>query len=208
MIPTVPTPGSDEELFAALQSSDDDAQRRLHARLVAEAAEAGILDVAYRTLDSPVGPLLVAATDKGLVRVAYAIEDHDAVLGQLAERVSPRVLRAPARLDEVAREIEEYFAGHRLTFDLALDLQLSHGFRRTVLSKLAAIGYGSTVSYAAVALAAGNPKAVRAVGTACATNPLPVVLPCHRVVRSDGAIGQYVGGTEAKRTLLTLESAA
>lgn len=205
---TVPTPGSDEELFAALPTSDDEAQQRLHARLVADAAEAGILDVAYRTLDSPVGPLLVAATDKGLVRVAYAIEDHDAVLGQLADRISPRVLRTPARLDGVAREIEEYFAGHRLAFDLALDFRLSHGFRRTVLSHLREIGYGSTASYAAVALAAGNPKAVRAVGTACATNPLPVVVPCHRVVRSDGALGQYVGGTEAKRTLLTLESAA
>ncbi len=203
---TVPIPGSDEELFAGL-TGDDEAQRRLHARLVADAAEAGILDVAYRTIDSPVGSLLLAATEIGLVRVAYASEGHDGVLGQLADRVSPRVLRAPRRLDQVAREIEEYFAGRRNVFDLVLDYQLSHGFRRTVLRHLREIGYGATASYAAIAAAAGNPNAVRAVGTACAKNPLPVVVPCHRVVRSDGSLGQYVGGPEAKRALLTLESA-
>lgn len=122
--------------------------------------------------------------------------------------MSPRVLHAPARLDGAARQIEEYFAGRRDAFDVSLDLRLSRGFRRTVLSHLPDIGYGTTASYAAVAAAAGNRKAVRAVGSACATNPLPVVLPCHRVVRSDGAIGQYVGGTDAKRVLLTLEGAA
>jgi methylated-DNA-[protein]-cysteine S-methyltransferase len=129
------------------------------------------------------------------------------VLQQLADRVSPRVLRAPARLDPAAREIEEYFAGRRTRFDLPLDLRLSAGFRRTVLTHLTDIAYGTTASYATVAAAAGNPRAVRAVGSACATNPLPVVLPCHRVVRSDGTIGRYVGGTDAKRTLLTLEAA-
>jgi len=205
---TAQPPGSDEDLFASLLADDDEAQRRLHARLVGDAAEAGILDVAYRTVDSPVGPLLLAATEKGLVRVAYATEGHDAVLGQLADRISPRVLRAPARLDEVAQEIEEYFAGQRFAFDLTLDFQLSQGFRRTVLSHLPRIGYGTTATYAAVAAAAGNPKAVRAVGTACARNPLPVVVPCHRVVRTDGTLGQYVGGTEAKKALLSLESAA
>lgn len=207
MMTTVPIPGSDEELFAGLALDDEQAQRRLHARLVADAAEAGILDVAYRTVDSPVGSLLLAATEIGLVRVAYASEGHEAVLGQLADRVSARVLLAPGRLDQVAREIEEYFAGRRSVFDLALDFQLSQGFRRTVLSHLREIGYGATASYAAVAAAAGNPNAVRAVGTACAKNPLPVVVPCHRVVRSDGSIGQYVGGSAAKRALLTLESA-
>jgi len=208
MMTTAQPPGSDEDLFASLLADDDEAQSRLHARLVADAAEAGILDVAYRTVDSPVGPLLLAATEKGLVRVAYATEGHDAVLGQLADRISPRVLRAPARLDEVAQEIEEYFAGQRFAFDLTLDFQLSQGFRRTVLSHLPRIGYGTTATYAAVAAAAGNPKAVRAVGTACARNPLPVVVPCHRVVRTDGTLGQYVGGTEAKKALLSLESAA
>jgi methylated-DNA-[protein]-cysteine S-methyltransferase len=196
------------DLFAALPEVDEQAQRRLHARLAAAADEAGILDVAYRTVDTPVGPLLLAATERGLVRVAYTREDHDRVLDQLATSISPRVLRAPARLEGAAREIEEYFAGRRSRFDLPLDFRLSHGFRRTVLSHLTEIGYGRTASYAAVAAAAGNPKAARAVGTACATNPLPVVVPCHRVLRGDGTIGQYVGGTEAKRALLTLEAAA
>src|SRR5205807_8201133 len=127
---------------------------------------------------------------------------------KLATSVSPRVRRAPARLDAAAREIEEYFTGRRSRFDLPLDFQLSRGFRRSVLAQLTGIGYGHTASYAAVAAAAGNPKAVRAVGTACATNPLPVVVPCHRVVRSDGTIGQYVGGVEAKRALLSLGAAA
>jgi methylated-DNA-[protein]-cysteine S-methyltransferase len=196
------------DLFAALPEVDEQAQRRLHARLAAAADEAGILDVAYRTVDTPVGPLLLAATERGLVRVAYTREDHDRVLDQLATSISPRVLRAPARLEGAAREIEEYFAGRRSRFDLPLDFRLSHGFRRTVLSHLTEIGYGRTASYAAVAAAVGNPKAARAVGTACATNPLPVVVPCHRVLRGDGTIGQYVGGTEAKRALLTLEAAA
>lgn len=207
MMPTAPRPDNGD-LFRTLPATDDEAQRRLHARLVAEATEAGILDVAYRTIDSPVGTLLLATTVQGLVRVAYANQDLDAVLGQLTDRVSPRVLLVPARLNKAAREIEEYFAGRRKTFDLVLDLRLSQGFRRTVLTQLAAIGYGTTASYAAVAAAAGNPRAVRAVGTACATNPLPLVLPCHRVVRSDGTIGQYAGGAEAKRALLSMEAAA
>jgi methylated-DNA-[protein]-cysteine S-methyltransferase len=151
---------------------------------------------------------LLAATDQGLVRAAYAREDHDRVLQQLADTVSPRVLRAPARLDLAAREIEEYFVGRRTRFDLPLDFRLSAGFRRTVLAQLPDIAYGTTATYAAIAAAAGNPKAVRAVGSACATNPLPLVVPCHRVVRSDGTIGQYVGGVDAKQTLLTLEAAA
>ena len=208
MTTTRTTPANDGDLFAALPVVDDEAQRRLHARLVAAATAAGILDVAYRTVDTPVGTLLLAATEEGLVRVAYAREDHDLVLDQLAKSVSPRVLRAPARLELAAREIEGYFAGRRSRFDLPLDFQLSHGFRRTVLSHLTEIGYGQTASYAAIAAAAGDPKAVRAVGTACATNPLPIVVPCHRVVRSDGTVGQYVGGADAKRTLLTLEAAA
>jgi methylated-DNA-[protein]-cysteine S-methyltransferase len=195
-------------LFAALPEVDEEAGERLHERLAAAAAAAGILDVAYRTLDTPVGELLLAATERGLVRVAYASEGHQAALERLAREVSPRVLRAPARLDRAAREIEEYFAGRRSTFDLPLDLRLTHGFRRTVLSHLPEIGYGRTASYAAVAALAGNPKAVRAVGTACATNPLPVIVPCHRVVRSDGSIGRYVGGADVKQALLTLEAVA
>jgi methylated-DNA-[protein]-cysteine S-methyltransferase len=181
---------------------------RLHARLVDAAADDGSLDIAYRTLDTPLGSLLLAATPAGLLRVAYASQGHDDVLATLAAQVSPRVLRAPARLDEVAREFDDYFAGRRHGFDVALDLQLSHGFRRDVLTALRGISYGRTASYAAVAATTGSPRAVRAVGTACATNPLPIVIPCHRVVRADGSLGGYVGGTEAKQTLLTLEAAA
>ncbi|WP_207547930.1 methylated-DNA--[protein]-cysteine S-methyltransferase [Mycolicibacterium mucogenicum] len=180
----------------------------LHNRLAAAAQRDGVLDVAYRIVDSPVGPLLLAATDQGLIRVAYAVEDHDAVLQRLADKVSPRILRAPARLDAVARELDEYFTRTRRTFDVPLDWRLSAGFRAAVLHHLPEIGYGQTASYAAVAALAGSPKAVRAVGTACAKNPLPVVVPCHRVVRSDGAMGGYLGGPEAKRLLLDLEAAA
>jgi methylated-DNA-[protein]-cysteine S-methyltransferase len=189
-------------------SADPDRLRALHARLAVTAANEGILDVAYRTIDSPVGTLLIAATEQGLVRVAYSTEDHDAVLQSLADRISPRVLRSADRMDLAARELGEYFAGRRREFDLPLDWRLATGFRRTVLGTLATdVGYGRTASYAAVAQLAGNPKAVRAVGTACATNPLPVVVPCHRVVRTDGGIGGYLGGVEAKQTLLALEAA-
>jgi methylated-DNA-[protein]-cysteine S-methyltransferase len=182
--------------------------RRLHDRLVTAAAEDGILDIGYTTIDSPVGPLLLAATSKGLVRVAYQSEDHDRVLSTLASRISPRILRDPKRLDAAAREIGEYFAGRRTVFDLPLDFSLSHGFRQVVQQQLAQIGYGKTRSYGQVAAMVGNPKAVRAVGTACATNPVPIVVPCHRVVRADGTLGGYAGGPEAKSTLLTLERAA
>lgn len=180
----------------------------LHARLAASAEREGILDIAYRVVDSPVGALLIAATEHGLVRVAYPSEGHDTVLQSLADRISPRVLLAPARLDTAARQLDEYFAAKRQEFSVPLDWRLSAGFRNTVLRHLPQIGYGQTASYAAVARLAGNPNAVRAVGSACATNPLPVVVPCHRVVRSDGALGGYLGGVEAKRILLTLEAAA
>jgi methylated-DNA-[protein]-cysteine S-methyltransferase len=178
----------------------------LRERLAARADREGLLDVAYRTVDSPVGRLLIAATEAGLVRVAYDSEGHDAVISALAERVSPRVLRDPGRLDEAARQLDQYFAHRRRAFDLSLDLRLAAGFRRTVLDHLRDIAYGTTASYAAVAAAAGHPRAVRAVGTACARNPLPVVVPCHRVVRSDGSVGSYVGGTETKQRLLGLEA--
>ena len=196
------------DIVYALSTSDSAVEQKLRERLAALAAEAGLLDVAYRTLDTPVGSLLLAATDRGLVRVAFPNQDHDAVLQTLAEQISPRILRAPARLDRVAHEIDEYFLGERTSFDIPLDFRLSKGFRLEVLHHLPEIDYGHTASYAAVAAAAGSPKAVRAVGTACALNPLPVVVPCHRVVRSDGSMGQYAGGPEAKSILLTLEAAA
>ncbi len=195
------------ELTRALTGSPDHL-RRLHDRLAAAAQNEGILDVAYRTLDTPLGSLLLAATEQGLVKVAYAVQDHDTVREQLASTISPRLLRSPARLDSAARELEEYFAGQRTTFDLSLDLQLAHGFRRDVLTHLRDIAYGTTASYATLAAAAGSPKAFRAAGSACATNPLPIVVPCHRAVLSDGSLGRYVGGEDAKRILLTLEEAA
>ncbi|MFI5613998.1 methylated-DNA--[protein]-cysteine S-methyltransferase [Amycolatopsis sp. NPDC051903] len=196
------------DLFAALPATDEAVQVRLRARLTAAADREGLLDVAYRTVDSPVGPLLLAATGAGLVRVAFSVEDHDAVLESLAGEISPRILAAPARLDPVARELDEYFTGHRHEFDVDVDFRLAKGFRREVLQHLAEIPYGGTRSYAQVAAAAGSPKAVRAVGTACARNPVPLVVPCHRVVRSDGSAGRYRGGEEAKRVLLALEAAA
>lgn len=193
-------------LFGPLPEIDQATSERLRARLAAAADRDGLLDVAYRTVDTPVGTLLLAATEQGLLRVAYDREDHDAVLDRLATTVSPRILAAPGRLDRAGRQVEEYFAGWRTAFDLPLDLRLATGFRLGVLTQLARIGYGQTRSYAQVAAAAGSPRAVRAVGTACATNPLPVVLPCHRVIRSDGTFGGYVGGLDAKRALLDLEA--
>jgi methylated-DNA-[protein]-cysteine S-methyltransferase len=185
---------------------DEDALRRLHARLERGAQAGDLLDIAYRTVDSAVGPLLLAATPRGLLRVAFANEDRDSVLHNLAERISPRILEAPTRLDPFARQLDEYFTGHRHSFDVALDWSLSQGFRRTVLEHLNAdIGYGDTASYATLARLSGSPKAVRAVGTACATNPIPIFVPCHRVIRSDGTVGAYRGGPAAKRVLLDLE---
>jgi methylated-DNA-[protein]-cysteine S-methyltransferase len=181
-------------------------EAQLRAKLAARASSNGLLDVAYRTLESPVGELMLAATEAGLVRVAFACEERDEVLEQLAREVSPRVLAAPRRLDAAARELDEYFDGSRRRFELALDLQLAHGFRKKVIARLQEIGYGQTRSYTEVATAAGNPRAVRAVGSACARNPLPLVLPCHRVLRSDGSLGGYRGGLEAKRRLLELET--
>ena len=192
--------------LGAINTDDTQAMIRLHDQLVASAEAEALLDVAYRTVDSPVGTLLLAATDHGLVRVAYEREGHDQVLEGLADRISPRILRAPHRLDQIARQLAEYFAGKRRDFVLPLDFRLAHGFRRAVLGHLVLINYGHTESYAEVAAATGRARAVRAVGTACATNPMPVIVPCHRVLRSDGSLGNYIGGPEVKAALLSLES--
>lgn len=205
MTSTEPEP---RQLLAPLLEGEDQATARLHARLAGTAAREGILDVAYRVIDTPVGSLLLAATPRGLVRVAYPIQGHEAALAQLAQAISPRILDAPARLDAVARQLEEYFSRRRTVFDVPVDLRLASGFRRQVLTHLPHIPYGATESYAQVAAAAGSGRAVQAAGTACAANPVPIVVPCHRVIRSDGTFGGYAGGPEAKRALLALEVAA
>jgi methylated-DNA-[protein]-cysteine S-methyltransferase len=197
---------STDPIFDSITHDEADTVARLHDRLAAAADVDRLLDVAYRTVDSPVGTLLLAATDQGLVRIAYQLENHDQVLQALSERVSPRILYAPRRLDQVARQLAEYFAGDRRDFVLPLDFRLAHGFRREVLGRLVMIDYGHTETYSQVAAATGHPRAVRAVGTACATNPLPVIVPCHRVLRSDGKLGGYVGGLPTKVALLSLEA--
>ena len=192
-------------MVTSLRSANTRKMDNLRAEFSSRADSEGVLDLAYRVMDSPLGPLLLAATDRGLVRVAFVIEDHDKVLESLSDRVSPRILQNPNRLEKAARELDEYFSGRRRSFDISMDLRLATGFRRTILDHLPNIEFGSTASYTAVAAMAGNPRAVRAVGTACALNPLPIVIPCHRVVRSDGTIGNYLGGTAAKVQLLAME---
>jgi methylated-DNA-[protein]-cysteine S-methyltransferase len=198
---------SDRQLLNDLTGATNEAAlARLRARLAEQADDDNLLDVAYRTMDSPIGPLLLAATPAGLVRVAFERENHDDVLVELSTAISPRILRSSRRVDDVARQLDEYFAGQRRSFDVPVDLQLSKGFRRAVLTHLLEIPYGVRESYTVVARAAGNPKAVRATGSACATNPIPLVVPCHRVVRTDGTYGQYRGGPEIKHMLLTMEA--
>ena len=179
---------------------------RLSTRLGAAADSAGLLDVAYTEVDSPVGALILAATERGLVKVAFDSTPLDQVLDELAATVGTRLMRAPSRFDDAARQLGEYFSGSRREFALPLDWRLASGFRLDVQRYLPQITYGSTASYAEVAQGVGNPRAVRAVGTACAKNPLPIVVPCHRVVRSDGTLGNYAGGPEVKRKLLELEA--
>ncbi|RAX47854.1 cysteine methyltransferase [Arthrobacter sp. AQ5-05] len=177
----------------------------LRQRLAERAAAEGLIDVSYRLVDSPVGQLMLAATERGIVRVAFAAEDFDAVLGTLAQKVGVRVLHRAAPLDAAAAQLDEYFAHSRQGFELSLDHRLSRGYRLEVQLALPSIGYGHTASYKQMAALTGRPAAVRAVGTACATNPLPILVPCHRVLRSDGSLGGYLGGLEAKQVLLDLE---
>lgn len=162
----------------------------------------GLVEVAFAETDSPLGPLLAAATPAGLVCISYRGEE---TLDELARRLSPRVLRLPQRLDAVRRQLDEYFAGRRRRFELPLDWSLTRGFGRAVLEATARIDYGEVRSYRDVASAAGSPRAVRAAGNALGANPLPIVVPCHRVVRSGGSLGGYTGGLEKKRLLLALE---
>lgn len=176
------------------------------AAALARADDEGLVEVAVARTDSPIGTLTLAATPEGLVRVGFPRET-DTILDELAEEVSPRVVELPRRLDLARRELDEYFAGRRTMFDLAVDLRLAHGFRRQVLELLhTEITFGETCSYAELAAMAGSPRAHRAVGSAMATNPVPIVVPCHRVLRTGGALGGYGGGLDVKRYLLALES--
>lgn len=181
---------------------------QLTANLGAEAEATGLLDVAYTEIDSPVGALILAATERGLVKVGFSATPLDQILDELAASIGTRVMRVPSRFADATRQIGEYFSGERREFSLSLDWRLATGFRLDVQRYLPQIAYGSTASYAEVAQEVGNPNAVRAVGTACAKNPLPIVVPCHRVVRSDGSLGNYAGGAETKRDLLALEAAS
>jgi methylated-DNA-[protein]-cysteine S-methyltransferase len=196
-----PTDSLERELRRAVPEAGPDLPELTDAALAA-----GLLDVAYASHDSPLGRLLLACTPTGLVRVAYIdFEDENQVLGELAQRVSPRVLSAPRRLDDVRRELEEYFVGTRQAFDVPLDWQLLKGFGRRVLGATARIPYGSVSTYKGVATGAGSPNAFRAAGNALGSNPMPIVLPCHRVLHSGGGLGGYTGGLDRKRTLLAIE---
>lgn len=185
----------------AAEPAAEEAARRLATR----AEGAGLVDVAYARVDSPFGPLTVAATRHGLVRIAYPERELDAVLGELSARVSPRVLEAPARLDELRRQLDDYFGGRRRDFDVRIDWALVRGFGRRVLQATARIPAGSVASYRDVATRAGSPRAVRAAGNALGANRIPIVVPCHRVVRTGGGLGGYTGGLERKERLLRLE---
>jgi methylated-DNA-[protein]-cysteine S-methyltransferase len=174
-------------------------------RFKASAAEEGLLDVAYTSADSPFGTLLLAKTRRGLVRVGLPNQDAEELLVDLSDRVSPRVLEAPKELDEVRRELDLYFEGKLDHFDLPLDWRLSGGFRQRVLRAINRIPYGQTRNYTEMARRAGNERAVRAAGSACGSNPIPLVVPCHRVLRTSGALGGYGGGLPMKQGLLELE---
>jgi len=199
------TEAAELERALRLPLADDADAASSGERLVTRVAERGLADVAYATVDSPIGELLAARTERGLVRIAFKTERQDDVLNELVVRISPRVVEAPAQLDDVRRELDQYFDGKRREFELPLDWQLSRGFRAEVLHKLIEVPYGETASYAEMAAQAGRPRAYRAAGSACGSNPIPIVVPCHRVLRSGGALGGYGGGLDVKRYLLRLE---
>jgi methylated-DNA-[protein]-cysteine S-methyltransferase len=175
-------------------------------RFAERAAEEGLVDVAYTHADSPLGPLLLAATPRGLACVSYSeFRSEDQTLERLAERLSPRVVEAPARLDDVRRQLEDYFAGRRRDFEIAIDWGLVGDFGRRVLGRTAEIPFGAVATYGDVARGIGSPGAARATGNALGANPMPIVVPCHRVVASGGKLGGYTGGIDRKRLLLGLE---
>ncbi|MCZ4541231.1 MULTISPECIES: methylated-DNA--[protein]-cysteine S-methyltransferase [Dietzia] len=214
--PAAPDPAADDPAIseagvASLLRSAPADTTRLRDRLARDAEREGLVDVAYRSVDTPIGGLLLAASPAGLVYVAFEVEDSGVVLEMLADRVGPRILGAPSGspvLDAAAAQIDQYLDGRRREFDLPLDTRLARGFRGEVQQHLARVGYGRTATYREIAVELDRPGAVRAVGSACATNPLPLVWPCHRILRSDGGLGGYRGGLAAKQRLLEMESAA
>jgi methylated-DNA-[protein]-cysteine S-methyltransferase len=200
----------ERELRSSLGRATDPEDVRTQAagaatRLTERIVSGNLADIEYASVDSPFGALHAAITRRGLVRVAFPEESVDSVLERLAQELSPRIVESPASLDPVRRELDEYFAGHRREFDLALDWTLITPFGRRVLRMTAAIPYGGHLSYAEVAAEAGSPRGARAAGNALGSNPIPIVIPCHRVLRSGGVLGGYGGGPERKRFLLELE---
>jgi len=178
---------------------------RLRADVARRAADEGLLDVAYGTHDSPLGQLTVFVTPRGLVRLSYPGEPIEEQLDELAATVSPRLMAAPARTDAVRRELDEYFAGDRQAFEVPIDWRLLRGFREQVLRATARIPFGQVSTYREVATEAGSPNAYRAAGNALGSNPVPIVVPCHRVLHAGGGLGGYTGGLERKRFLLGIE---
>jgi methylated-DNA-[protein]-cysteine S-methyltransferase len=197
-----------EQLGGAARAAADRAAAGAASRLAGRAADARLVDVAYGGMDSPLGSLFVATTERGLVRLAFGADEGEGnLLAQLAAAVSARVLESPARTEALRRELDEYFAGRRRRFEMAIDWRLAGGFNRAVLRAAARIRYGETASYAEVARRAGSARAYRAAGNALHRNPVPIVVPCHRVLHSGGGLGGYGGGLEAKEFLLRLEGA-
>ena len=194
-----------ERRLAAGERSDVLDLARLRERVAERAAGEHLLDVAYATLDSPVGELTVFVTPRGVVRVAFADEPREAILDEMADRLSPRILAAARPTDEARRQLDAYLAGERRAFELPLDWSLIRGFAVGILRATAAVPYGSTSTYRDVAAAAGSPRAARAAGNALGSNPIPIIVPCHRILHASGGLGGYAGGLDRKRTLLRLE---
>jgi methylated-DNA-[protein]-cysteine S-methyltransferase len=199
--------GANAQTSGGAAAASAEAAREAALRLSERMAEQGLADIDYARVDSPFGELLLAASEQGLLRLAFPEEDADSVLERLAARVSPRIVEAPARLDPIRRELDEYFEGRRREFELALDWTLVGPFGRRVLGATAQIPYGNVLTYTEVATEAGSPRGSRAAGNALGANPIPIVVPCHRVLRGSGALGGYAGGLERKQFLLELEGA-
>jgi methylated-DNA-[protein]-cysteine S-methyltransferase len=194
-----------EEMIRSAARAQPDAAEEVAQRFAALAEKEGLVEVAYASIDSPFGPVVLAATDRGVVRLNLPAYDADEFLARISTEISPAILESPARLDPVRRQLDEYFEGRLKRFTVPLDWQLIHGFQEKVLRATYSIPYGETLTYGEVAAEAGNPRAFRAAGTALGRNPIPLIVPCHRVTRSGGDPGNYGGGPEMKKSLLKLE---